>query len=128
MTSARVPTPYDTEDNSAGHTPARVFIWPGVVADLVMRRFLAREPGDFAIVAEKQANKAGANAAEPAEPRAGPRGTRASNARTGRGVSPALGRVRKAARQWKKENFMALLHHINLDLLRMGFLFIRLFV
>src|SRR3979490_455045 len=36
-------------------------------------------------------------------------------------VTQALGRVRRAARQRKKEKFTALLHHINVDTLRMGF-------
>ena len=36
-------------------------------------------------------------------------------------MSQALERVRQAARQRKKERFTALLHHINIDLLRMAF-------
>jgi retron-type reverse transcriptase len=36
-------------------------------------------------------------------------------------VAQALDRVRQAARQRKKEKFTALLHHINIDLLRMAF-------
>jgi group II intron reverse transcriptase/maturase len=36
-------------------------------------------------------------------------------------VSQALDRVRKAARQRRKEKFTALLHHINIDLLREAF-------
>jgi hypothetical protein len=36
-------------------------------------------------------------------------------------VSQALNRVRKAARQRKKEKFTALLHHISVDLLRESF-------
>jgi hypothetical protein len=36
-------------------------------------------------------------------------------------VSQALERVRRAARQRKKERFTARLHHINIDLLRMAF-------
>jgi hypothetical protein len=36
-------------------------------------------------------------------------------------VSQALERVRKAARLKKDEKFTALLHHINLDLLREAF-------
>ena len=42
-----------------------------------------REKSDFAIVAGKPTNKAVPTAAEPVERRAGPRGTRASKARTG---------------------------------------------
>jgi group II intron reverse transcriptase/maturase len=36
-------------------------------------------------------------------------------------VSQALGRVRQVARARKKERFTALLHHINMDLLRLSF-------
>ncbi len=36
-------------------------------------------------------------------------------------MSQALDRVRKAARQRKEEKFTALLHHINVDLLREAF-------
>jgi RNA-directed DNA polymerase len=84
-----------------------------------------REKSDSAIVAAKPTNKAGANAAEPAEPRAGTKGN-ASQQSTHRAqdresVSQALERVRQAARQRKKERFTALLHHINIDLLRMAF-------
>jgi len=80
---------------------------------------------DLAKVAGKPTNKAGSRtAAEPVEPRAG-RGERepakhepdAVPAR----VSQALERVRQAARLRKQERFTALLHHINLDLLRMSF-------
>jgi retron-type reverse transcriptase len=83
------------------------------------------EKSDSAIVAAKPTNKAGANAAEPVEPRAGAKGN-ASQQSTHRAqdresVSQALERVRQAARQRKKERFTALLHHINIDLLRMAF-------
>src|SRR4249920_3714874 len=84
-----------------------------------------REKSDSAIVAEKPANKAGANAAEPVEPRAGAKGNarQQSTHRTqGRErVAQALERVRQAARQRKKERFTALLHHISIDCLRMAF-------
>jgi hypothetical protein len=40
-------------------------------------------------------------------------------------VSQALDRVRQATRQRKKEKFIALLHHINIDLLRMAFFAIK---
>ena len=36
-------------------------------------------------------------------------------------MSQALERVRKAAKERKKEKFTALLHHINIDLLREAF-------
>jgi len=83
------------------------------------------EKSDSAIVAAKPTNKAGASAAESVEPRAGAKGN-ASQQSTHRAqdrmsVSQALERVRQAARQRKKERFTALLHHINIDLLRMAF-------
>ena len=50
---------------------------------------------------------------------------RASKARTGRragtSVSQALERIRKVARERKKERFTALLHHINIELLEEAF-------
>src|SRR5215510_15462208 len=88
-----------------------------------------REKSDPAIVAEKSTNEAGANAAESMEPRAGAEGN-ASEQSTHRTqgrerVSQALERVRKAARLRKEEKFTALLHHINLDLLREAFLALK---
>ena len=87
-----------------------------------------REKSDTAIVAEKLANKAEANiakAAELVEPRAGTkrnaRGQSMHLTQSRARVSQALQRVRKAARQKKKEKFTALLHHINIDLLRVSF-------
>ena len=80
---------------------------------------------DPAIVAEKLANKAEPSAAEPVERRAGTKGN-ANQQSTGRmqrreTVSQALGRIRQAARQRKKERFTALYHHINIELLRDAF-------
>ncbi len=84
-----------------------------------------REKSDSAIVAVKPTNKAVPTAAEPVEPRAGAKGSarQQSTHRTqGRErVAQALERVRQAARQRKKERFTALLHHINIDCLRMAF-------
>src|SRR5438876_156402 len=84
-----------------------------------------REKSDSAIVAVKPTNKAVPTAAEPVEPRAGAKGSarQQSTHRTqGRErVAQALERVRQAARQRKKERFTALLHHINVDLLREAF-------
>src|SRR6476660_7864542 len=90
-----------------------------------------REKSDPAIVAMKPANKAGGSsaaravgkpyAAEPVERRAGTKGnagqqsTRRTQSRES--VSQALERIRKVARERKKERFTALLHHINIDLL-----------
>jgi len=87
------------------------------------------EKSDPVIVAGKPTNKAEAisvaDAAELVEQRAGAKGN-ASEQSTHRTqgrlrVSQALERVRKAARQTKKEKFTALLHHINVDLLREAF-------
>ena len=84
-----------------------------------------REKSNSAIVAAKPTNKAGANAAEPVEPRAGAKGNarQQSTHRTQNreSVSQALERVRQAARHRKKERFTALLHHINIASLRMAF-------
>ena len=71
------------------------------------------EKSDSGIVAMKPTNKAGRPAAESAEPRPGTKGNadQQNTHRTlGRArVTQALGRVRKAARQRKKEQFTALL-------------------
>ena len=92
------------------------------------------EKSDSAIVATKLANKAKPcaersagepYAAEPVERRAGTKGnadqqsTRRTQSRES--VSQALERVRKVARERKKEKFTALLHHINIDLLEEAF-------
>ena len=70
-------------------------------------------------------NKAGRLASEPGERRAEAKGNadqqttcRAQNRES---VSQALGRIRQAARQRKKERFTSLLHHISIDLLRLAF-------
>src|SRR6202021_864747 len=80
---------------------------------------------DSAIVARKPTNKAGQPAAEAVERRAEAKGN-ASQQSTRRAqhresVSQALERIRQAARQRKKERFTSLLHHINVDLLRLAF-------
>ena len=85
-----------------------------------------REKSDSAIVAGKPTNKAVPTAAEPVERRAGAKGnagqqsTRRTQSRES--VSQALERIRKVARERKKERFTALLHHINIDLLEEAFL------
>jgi RNA-directed DNA polymerase len=93
------------------------------------------EKSDPVIVATKQANKAEhsvadptaaeATAAEPAEPRAGTKGNadqqstcRAQNRIS---VKQALDRIRKVARERKKERFTALFHHISIELLEQSF-------
>jgi hypothetical protein len=84
-----------------------------------------REKSDPAVGAGKPANKAEPSAAEPREPRAGTEG----NARgddtlrtpSRERASPGLNRVRKAARERKKEKFTALLHHIDVAALEAAF-------
>jgi retron-type reverse transcriptase len=84
-----------------------------------------REESDSVIVAEKPTNKAGQPAAElverraEAEGNAGRQSTRRAQHRES--VSQALSRVREVARNRKKERFIALLHHISVDLLRQAF-------
>jgi RNA-directed DNA polymerase len=83
------------------------------------------EKSDSAVVAMKSPNKTGEPAAEAMEPRAEAKenasqhSTRRTQCRES--VSQALERVRKAARQRKKEQFTALFHHITTDLLRLSF-------
>ena len=84
-----------------------------------------REKSDSAIVAGKPTNKAVLIAAEPVERRAGAKGNasqqstdRAQNRAT---VSQALERIRKVAKERKKERFIALFHHISIDLLDEAF-------
>src|SRR6202047_517149 len=93
------------------------------------------EKSDPAIVAVKPANKveqlaaeqcaAVPTAAEPAEPRAGTEGNadQQSTCRTQSRVSvtQALERIRKVARERKKERFTTLFHHIDTDLLEEAF-------
>ncbi len=92
------------------------------------------EKSDPAIVAVKPANKAneptaeasaGANAAEPGEPRAGTKGNAdqqsTCRAQSRESVSQALERIRKVARERKKERFIALFHHISIELLEQSF-------
>jgi RNA-directed DNA polymerase len=83
------------------------------------------EKSDPAVVALKPVNKAEKPAAEWVERRAGAEGN-ADRRSTHRAlnrerVTQALDRVRNAARQRKKERFTALLHHVNVDTLRMAF-------
>ena len=83
------------------------------------------EKSDSVIVAGKPTNKAVPTAAEPAEPRAGAErnaGQQSTHRTQGREcVSHGLDRVRQAARQRKKAKFTALLHHVDVDLLRESF-------
>jgi group II intron reverse transcriptase/maturase len=80
---------------------------------------------DSAIVAAKLVNKAGRLAAESVERRAGAKGKAAQRntcrARDRESVSQALDRIRKVAKERKKEKFTALFHHLSLDLLEQAF-------
>jgi RNA-directed DNA polymerase len=93
------------------------------------------EKSDSAIVAAKPANKATHPAAEqsaaepvaaePVEPRAETKGNAdqqsTCRAQSRVSVSQALDRIRKVARERKKERFTALFHHISTDLLEEAF-------
>src|SRR5271165_5934833 len=83
------------------------------------------EKSDPRIVATKPTNKAGRPGAELVEPRLGTKGNAGQQSthrlQTRARVTQALNRVRQAARQRKKEQFTALLHHINVDTLKTAF-------
>ena len=83
------------------------------------------EKSDLAIVAVKPANKAERSAAELVERRAGTKGNAGQQSthrtQSRASVSQALERIRKVARERKKERFTALFHHINIDLLEEAF-------
>ena len=82
-----------------------------------------QEKSGPAVVARKLTNVSAG--AEPAEPRAGAKGNadQAGTHRTPRrrSVSPGRDRVRQAARERSTEKFTALLHHIDVDLLRWAY-------
>src|SRR5262245_1102511 len=84
-----------------------------------------REKSGPAIVAGKSVNACGQPAAESMEPRAGAAGNadQVGTHRTPRrgSVSPGLDRVRQTAREKPKEKFTALLHHLDVDLLRWAY-------
>jgi RNA-directed DNA polymerase len=84
-----------------------------------------RGKSDEAIVAGKLANEAEQSAVEPVEPRAEAKGNarQQSTHRTqSRGtVTPALERIRQAAKERGKERFTALLHHVSITRLVMAF-------
>src|SRR6204780_2672168 len=88
-----------------------------------------RGKSDSAVGAVKPANKAERSAAEVVEQRAGTKGnadqqsTRRAQERES--VSQALGRIRQAAKQRKKETFTTLFHHISVELLRLSFFEIK---
>ena len=93
------------------------------------------EKSDSVIVAAKPANKVARPAveqsaaepatAEPVEPRAETKGNADQQstyrAQSRVSVSQALERIRKVAKEKKKEKFTALFHHISIDLLEQAF-------
>src|SRR6266700_2236764 len=93
------------------------------------------EKSDFAIVAVKPTNKAEHSAteqsaaeptaAEPVEPRAETKRNAGQQSTCGTqgqvSVSQALERIRRVAKERKKEKFTSLLHHISIDLLDEAF-------
>lgn len=88
-----------------------------------------QEKSDLSIVAEKPANNSGRPEAESVEPRGRTEGN-TGGPRTHRtpsrvSVSPGLDRVRKAARQRKKERFTTLLHHVTVDLLKAAYSWLK---
>src|SRR6266540_880091 len=84
-----------------------------------------RGKSDFAIVAVKPANKAEQSATESGEPRAETEGNAGQQstywAQSQVNVSQALERIRRVAKERKKEKFTSLLHHISIDLLDEAF-------
>jgi group II intron reverse transcriptase/maturase len=85
-----------------------------------------RGKSDAAIVAVKPTNNAERSAAEPVEPRAATEGN-ADQQTTYRtqsraSVPHALERIRKVAKEKRKEKFTALFHHISVDRLDEAFL------
>src|SRR5215471_4660263 len=84
-----------------------------------------RGKSDSAIVAERPTNKAGRPAEELEERRAETEGNAVQQstrrAQNRESVSQALDRIRQAARQRKKERFIALLHHISPEHLEAAF-------
>jgi RNA-directed DNA polymerase len=93
------------------------------------------EKSDSTIVAVKPANKAEQpaaeqsaaelTAAEPVEPRAGTKGNAGQQtmpwAQSQTSMPHALERIRKVARERKKEKFISLFHHISVELLEEAF-------
>jgi RNA-directed DNA polymerase len=88
-----------------------------------------RGKSDSAVGATKPANKAERSAAELVEQRAGTKGNAdqqsTRRAQDRESVSQALGRIRQAAKQRKKEKLTTLFHHISVELLRLAFFAIK---
>src|ERR1039457_3642419 len=84
-----------------------------------------REKSDCAVVPVNQPNNEGQLSAEAGEGRAQTRENIAQShmhpTQNGKRMSQGLDGVRKAAKERKQERFTALLHHLNVDLLRDSF-------
>jgi hypothetical protein len=84
-----------------------------------------QEKSDSAIVAARPPNKAGKPAAEVVERGAGTKGNAEQQSthrtQTRARVTKELSRVRQVASQRRRERFTALLHHIDVDTLRLMF-------
>ena len=82
----------------------------------------APEKSDRAVVPMSQPNKGEPSSAEVGEERARTKEnigrSNTSPTQSGKRVSQGLSGVRQAARERKQERFTALLHHLNVDLLR----------
>jgi len=87
------------------------------------------EKSDPAIVAVKPANEGGPPPEERGEPRAGAEGNAIGHGRrrtpSREGLSHGLDRVRQAAKERNGERFTALLHHVDIDLLRTAYGWLR---
>ena len=77
----------------------------------------------------KPANKPGRPGAESVEPRGGAKGTRASHARAGRRAGKACPRgwtvYGKQQGRGRRRQFTALLHHVDVELLRESFFWLQ---
>ena len=84
-----------------------------------------REKSDSAIVATKPTNKAGRPGAGSMERRVEIEGNEGQQstcrAQNRESVTQALDRIRRVARQKRKEQFTTLFHHLSIDLFREAF-------
>jgi len=84
---------------------------------------------DGPVVPAKLPNNAPGGVAEVVEGRGSPEGNAASETRAGlragQGVPSELGRVRRVAKQDKDARFTALLHHVDVDRLRLAYFALR---
>ena len=88
-----------------------------------------REKSDGLVVPEKLANNAQGGAAESVEGSGPAKGNAASETRpghrAGHGALSGLGRVRRVATTDKEARFTALLHHVDVDRLRLAYFALR---